>query len=135
MRICATTSFSSSFLVAFPGPGVVTVAAISFSLKFVVAANVVPHRLLTGAVRSTSGMPLSAAPVAFVLLRLIGFHFLDLNVANVTASSASSAGDVSLKSSFLALAITSARLSTLDPESKSFGLDFVLLSASAVCPY
>ena len=79
-------------------------------------------------------MPLSVPLAAVFSLCLIGFHFLDLDVANVIASSASSAGDGALKSSFLALAMASARLSALDPESESFGSDLVLLSASVVCP-
>ena len=133
MRICATTSFNSSSSVAFPGPGIVAAAAFSLSLKFVFVANVVPRRLLPGPVRSTTGIPLSVELAAAFSLHLIGFHFLDLDVATVIASSVSSAGDDTVKSSFLALAMTSARLSGFDPESESFGSDLVLLSASVVC--
>ncbi len=133
MRTCATTSLNSSASVAFPGPGVVAAAAFSLSLKFVFVANVVPRQLLPGPVRSTTGLLLSNVLAATFLIRLIGFHFLDLDVATVIASSASSAGDDALKNSFLALAMASARLSGFDHESESFGSDLVLLSASVVC--
>ena len=102
----------------------------SFPLKFVSVANVVPRRLPPVSVRSTTVLLLSDVSLAFFL---IGFHFLDLDVAVVIASSDSVVGNVSLKSSFLALAITSSRLPPLELDSESLGSDFVLLSASAVC--
>jgi hypothetical protein len=105
------------------GPGVGAVSAISFSLKFVSAANDVPRLMLSVQVKSTIVVlpEVLAAPFSG---RLIGFHFLDLDVATEIASSASSsASDDSLKSVFRALAMASARLSDFDPDSESFGLD------------
>lgn len=128
MRIRVTVSLRSSFLSVCPGRGVT--AAGSFPLKLVSVANVVPRRLPVVSVRSTTVLLLSNFPTAVLL---IGFHFLDLDVAVVMASSDSVVGDVFLKSSFRALAITLSRLPPLEPESESLGSDFVLLSASAVC--
>jgi hypothetical protein len=77
---------------------------------------------------------LSEVLVAIFSGRLIGFHFLDLDVATEIASSVSSStGNDALKSVFRALAMASARLSDFESDYESFGSDLVvLLSASCV---
>lgn len=129
MRIWVTISLRSSFLSGRPGRGV-AVAGSSFPLKLVSVAKVVLRRVPPVSVRSTTVLLLPDFPLVVLL---IGFHFLDPDVAVVMASSDSVVRDVFLKSSFLALAITSSRLPPLELETESLGSDFVLLSASAVC--
>ncbi len=132
-RTCATTSLISSSGV-FPFPGVFVTAVDSFSLKFVSVANVAPQRLPLGPVRLMIGVVLSGLLAVTFSAVFIGFHFLDLAVATVIASSsASAAGGDALNNSFLALAMALVRLSVFDPKSGSLGSDFVLLSASVVC--
>ena len=125
IRTWVTVSLRSSFLSARPGLGVAAADA-SFPLKLVSVANVVPRRLPPVSVRSTTVLLLSSFPPAILL---IGFHFLDLDVAVVIASSDSVVDSFSLNSSFLALAITSSRLPPLEPDSESLGSDFVRCGA------